>query len=107
MSADRGEGSFVPRDEVEAALAARRDLGSDYEPEIANALAERIEQRLEARLRERLPAERERNHELVLAIVSLVVAIPLLGIAGGTVGLAGVVAVCAAIVLVNAVFARR
>jgi hypothetical protein len=107
MSAERSGGPLVPRDEVEAALAARRDLGSDYEREIADALAERIEQRLEARLRERVPARRNRNPELALAIVSLAVAIPLLGVAGGTAGLAGVIAVCIAIVLVNVVFARR
>ena len=101
---ERGE--LVPRDEFEAALAARRDLGPDYERELADALAERIEQRLEARLRERLPAKRERDKELALAIVSMVLAIPLLGVAGGTAGLPGVVAVCAAIVLVN-VLARR
>ncbi len=106
MAREERRGELVPRDELEAALAARRDLGPDYERELADALAERIEQRVEARLRERLPAKRERDKELALAVVSMVLAIPLLGIAGGTAGLPGVVAVCAAIVLVN-VLARR
>jgi predicted Zn-dependent protease len=98
--------SLVRRDEVEAALAARRELGPDYERELADALAERIEQHLDERLLAREPARRERDKELALAIVSLLVAIPALAIAGGTAGLAGIVAVALAIVLVNVAFSR-
>jgi hypothetical protein len=39
----------VRREEVESALAARHELGRDYEREIADSLVERIEQRLEER----------------------------------------------------------
>ena len=89
---------LVPRDEAHAALAARRELGPDYEEE----LAERFAARIESRLRERehmLPAKR--TDSPAVAIVSLLVAIPLIAIAGSTVGLAGVIVVCAALVLVN------
>ena len=101
-------GSLVPRDELHAALEARRELGPAYEREVLEAFAEQLERRLESRLRHErpVPARRERDKELALAIVSLLVAVPLIAIAGGTVGLAGVLAVCAAIVLVNVAFAR-
>ena len=86
---------LVPRDEAQAALAARRELGPEYEDELAARFAERIE----ASLRERSPAKR--NESPAVVIVSLLVAIPLIAIAGSTVGLAGVIVVCAALVLVN------
>ncbi len=94
-------GPLVPRDELHAALEARRELGPEYERELVEAFAEKLEHRLDARLGKRQPVKRQRDHELALAIVSLGVAIPLIAIAGGTAGLAGVLAVCAAIVLVN------
>jgi len=87
---------LVPRDEARAALEARRELGPDYEDE----LVERFAERLEARIRERAPA-RTNQQSTAIAIVSLLAAIPLIAIAGGTVGLAGVIAVCTALVLVN------
>jgi len=101
-------GPLVRRDELHAALEARRELGPAYEREVLDAFAEQLERRLDARLRQQrpAPARRERDKELALAIVSLLVAVPLIAIAGGTVGLAGVLAVCAAIVLVNVAFAR-
>ena len=56
------------------------------------------------RLRERLPARREKDKELALAIISLGVSIPLIAIAGSAGGLPAVVAVCCALVLVNYLF---
>ena len=90
----------MPRDEAQAALEARRALGPDYEDELVERFAERVE----ARLRERTPAKTEQSPAVV--IVSLLVAIPLIAIAGSTVELPGVIAVCVALVLVNWV-ARR
>jgi hypothetical protein len=87
---------LVPRDEVRATLEARRELGPDYEDELVERFAERVE----ARLRERSPAKTNEQSAAVV-IVSLLASIPLIAIAGGTVGLAGVIAVCAALVLVN------
>jgi hypothetical protein len=87
---------LVPRDEARAALEARRELGPDYEDEVVERFAERVE----ARLRERAPAMTNQQSPAIV-IVSLLAAIPLIAIAGGTVGLAGVIAVCAALVLVN------
>jgi hypothetical protein len=88
---------LVPRDEARAALEARRELGPDYEDELVERFAERIERRLG----DRLPATRPADQSTAIVIVSLIAAIPLLGIAAGTVGLSGVIAVCAALVLLN------
>jgi hypothetical protein len=87
---------LVPRDEAHAALEARRELGPDYEDELVERFAERIEERL----RDRAPAKTS-EQSTAIVIVSLLAAIPLIAIAGGTVGLAGVIAVCTALVLVN------
>ena len=101
-------GPLVPREELHAALEAHRELGPAYERDVVDAFAEQLERRLDARIRKQrpMPARRERDKELALAIVSLVVSIPLIAIAGATVGLIGVLAVCVAIVLVNVAFAR-
>ncbi len=91
---------LVPRDEAQAALEARRELGAGYEEE----LAERFAQRIEAKLKERSPARRPDTTGI--AIVSMVVAIPMLAVAGNFAGVGGVFLVCAALVLIN-YFARR
>ena len=106
MATHESRGPLIPKDEVHAALEARRELGPEFEPELVDAFVERIERRLDERLGDRHPVPRDRNHETAIAIVSLGVAIPLIAIAGGTTGLPGVVAVCVALVLVNAL-ARR
>jgi hypothetical protein len=97
----------VPKEELRAAIEARRELGADLEPQVVDAFLERIERRLDERVRDRMPAKQRSEHELALAIVSLGVSIPLIAIAGGTAGLAGVIAVCLALVLLNYFFRRR
>ena len=106
MSASERREPLVSREEAEAALAARRELGREFEPQLVDAFADRIERRVEERLRDRLPATRDRGHELAVTVLSIIFAIPMLGIAGATAGLAGIVAVCAALVAIN-VLARR
>jgi hypothetical protein len=97
-------GAIVPREELEAAVRARRELGPEYEDAVVESLVEKIEQQLAERERAREPAEL--RHPQV-ALASLGMAIPLLAIAGLTAGLAGVIAVCVAIVLVNLLAAWR
>jgi hypothetical protein len=105
MSYNRPVGEpLIPRDEVRASLEARRELGPEFDDELVEAFAKRIEQRLQGP--QRAPAVRSRDHETAIAIVSMGVAIPLIAIAGNFAGLAGIVAVCTALVLVN-VLARR
>ena len=55
----------VRREEVEAALEARRELGKGYEDEIVDALVEKIERRLDERLeRQRRPVLARPSHHL-------------------------------------------
>lgn len=90
------------RDELQAAIAARRELGAELEPQVIDGFVERIEKRIDERAQELSPRPQTR-----LALGSLVFAIPSLGIAGGIAGLPGIALVCLAIVLVNLIAARR
>jgi hypothetical protein len=86
---------LVRREEAQAALEARRELGVEYEDHVVDALVEKIEERL---------AERRSVSPVSMApiaIPSLALSIPLIAIAANYAGLAGVIVVCAAIVLVN------
>lgn len=80
------------RRDVEAALAARRDLGPDYDDQIAAGLAERVDELVAIRLADtraevserQLDREDERTsrrQRFVLGIISLGAGIPITGIA--------------------------
>jgi len=95
------------RDDLEATIAARREVGAELEPQLVDRFVERVEQEIERRASERaagLQPRRSREIPVAVPLGSLGIAIPLLGIAGGTAHLAGVIAVCIAIVLVNLVY---
>jgi hypothetical protein len=102
------------RRDVEAALAARRELGIEYEEAIAAGLLDRVNQLALMRASEiRREAERvdqmaeveksSRRQRFVLGIISLGVAIPITGISGEVVepSLLGVLVSWAGIVGVN------
>ena len=81
-------------EEIAAALAARRELGPEYEDAIAASMADRIEREIAARVDAgRIPTKRERReHEphsgdrsaTFLAAASLIAGIPITGIVAGT-----------------------
>jgi hypothetical protein len=96
--------------DVEAALAARSELGPAYEPAIVESLAERIETAIEARVDARMEQTRRHdklegqrlNQQMVIGIVSLGTGIPITGIAAGaTDGVVGIAVVWAGIAAVN------
>ena len=100
--------------DVEAALAARRDLGPDYDDQIAAGLAERIDDLVAIRLAEtrtavderredREEARSSRTQRFVLGIVSVGAGIPITAIAGSDThgGLMGLAVAWAGIVGVN------
>ncbi|MET9020137.1 hypothetical protein ABZV93_09165 [Actinopolymorpha sp. NPDC004070] len=98
----------VPRDEAEAALHARRELGADFEPAVVDSFVDRIDAAIEARVAQEVkragkpaPRRKDDGHALALAIVSLGVAIPLSGLAAHEAGVAGLVVAWLGIVLVN------
>ena len=102
----------VEREELAAAIGARRELDGDLEPYVLDAFLERIERRIDARVADAVTRSRRsstiaRAASLPLAIVSLIFAIPLTAIAGDTAGFEGLLVVWIGIVLVNVVFARR
>ena len=99
------------REELEAALAARRELGSEHEPELIEAFLERIERQLAGRGRPPAPAKREPDWSLFgLIVISMGVGVPLTEKAvllGGGLGLIAVLGIWTAIVALNAVYSQR
>lgn len=91
--------------EIASALAARRELGPDYEEAIASALAEKMAKEINARVNAELvsqgvapaqasPSRPRREHHVggvggagsanVVPIASLIAGIPIMGIVAGT-----------------------
>jgi len=98
---------IVPRDEVRATLAARKELGEDLEPALVDAFVERIEGRLAQRTRESEQAlKRKRDHQRDMVLGAMALSIPFFAIAAIFTGLAGVIVVCSALVLIAVVSAR-
>jgi VIT1/CCC1 family predicted Fe2+/Mn2+ transporter len=101
------------REELEAAVAARRELGDELEPHVIDSFVGRIERRIDQRIDERLGPHlakrqsRSDDKQFVMALVSLGVAIPLTAIAISNGGLVALAIVWVGIVLVNLAFARR
>ena len=96
------------REELDAHVAARRELGPEYEPELVDSFLERVEGKLDQRNRGKA-ARRDRPHTTITPLVlgSLALSIPLIAVAGAQAGAFGVGLVCVAIVLVNLFVARR
>jgi hypothetical protein len=96
--------SELPREELAAAVEARREVGQELEPHVIEGFLERVGKAIDERVDERLaktaPGEGGRG-QIGLAVVSLLFAIPLTGIGAGTTGLAGLLVVWVGIVLVN------
>lgn len=107
--------SYESQREAAAAINARRELGLEYEEQIAAGLAERVEYavwqqrqnddgRTKIELAKIEDAKLERGQRLALTIVSLGVGIPITAIAGRESGLAGIWIVWVGIVVVNLIF---
>jgi hypothetical protein len=100
-------GEIVRRDELEAALEARKELGADMEPALLDSFVERIEQRLRERNEEsERSLKRKRDHQKEMVLGAMGISIPLLGIAAVFTGLAGVIVVCAALAVIAVAFSR-
>jgi hypothetical protein len=97
----------IVKEELQAAIGARAELGAELEPEVIDGFVERIEKRLGERSRENEQAlQRKRDFQKEMVLGSLGIAIPLLAIAAIFTGLAGVLAVCAALAVIAIVTAR-
>jgi hypothetical protein len=98
---------LVQRDELEAAIAARRELGEDLEPAVIDAFVERIEKRLgERKAAGEQALKKRRDHQRELILGSMAISIPLFALAAVFTGLAGILAVCAVLAVIAVVTAR-
>ena len=89
------------REELRAAIDARRELGTEMEPAEIDAFVARIEQRLADRSQDDERAlKRRRDHQKEMVLGGMAISIPLLAIAAVFTGLPGVVAVCVALVAI-------
>jgi hypothetical protein len=91
----------VGKEELQAAIEARRELGAEMEPAVIDAFVERIERRLAERGGESEQSlKRRRDHQKEMVLGAMGVSIPLFAIAAVFTGLAGVLAVCAVLAVV-------
>ncbi|MFI6290778.1 hypothetical protein ACIBEJ_04295 [Nonomuraea sp. NPDC050790] len=102
------------RDELQATLDARRDLGPEYEQALVESFVERLDATIAARVRAELDAHGARpgkQHKsntstmVPIALGSLGLSIPLTAIAGSAAGPAGLGMVWLMIIVVNIVAA--
>jgi len=97
----------VRRDELQAAIEARKELGTELEPALIDSFVERIEARLSERREEsERSLKRKRDHQKEMVLGAMGISIPLLAIAAIFTGLAGVIVVCAALAVIAVVSAR-
>ena len=100
---------MVEREELHAAIEARKELGPELEPQVIDSFVERIERRLTESKAAR-PARREERRDgssFVLAIVSLGCAIPITAIAATHGGIVAMIVVWAGIVLLNLAYGLK
>ncbi|MFI7446168.1 hypothetical protein ACIBQX_01600 [Nonomuraea sp. NPDC049714] len=96
------------REDLQATLDARRDLGPEYEPALVDSLVERLDATIAARVDAELhlrgvrsPKQRASGSAMIpIALGSMGIGIPLTAIAS-SVGLVGLLAAWMAIVVIN------
>ena len=96
---------LVPKEELHAAIEARRELGSDLEPELVESFVARIEERLAKRPSTSV-SRKGREGSFVLALVSFGAGIPLTAIALNLGGFGALLVIWLGIVLVNLGYQR-
>ena len=98
---------IVPRDELHAAIEARKEVGEDMEPALIDAFVERIERQLEQRSGQSEQAlKRKRDHQKEMVLGAMAISVPLFAMAAIFVGLAGIIVVCGALAVIAIVSTR-
>jgi hypothetical protein len=98
----------VVRDELEAAIEARKEMGAEMEPAVIDAFVDRIEKRLVDRgVQNEQALMRKRDHQKEMVLGSMGISVPLFAIAAIFTGLPGVLAVLVALVLIAVVSAAQ
>ena len=103
----------VGREEVEALLEVRRELGPSYDAALVDsfadrmerAIAERVDAQLAERRHQRQQVDSRDSKQLALGIVSLGCGIPITAIAGATTDLPGIIVAWSDIAVVNVAYA--
>jgi hypothetical protein len=91
----------VSKEELEAAIEARKELGAEMEPALVDSFVERIERRLAERGGESERAlKQRRDHQRDMVLGAMGISVPLFVVAAIFTGLAGVIAVCAMLAVV-------
>ena len=97
----------VPRDELQAAIEARKELGEDMEPALIDAFVERIERRLEQhRPQSEKALARKREHQKEMVMGAMAISVPLFVVGAIFVGFAGILVVCAVLAVIAVVSTR-
>ena len=97
----------VVREELDAAIQARRELGEEMEPAVLDAFVARIERRLADRAEaDERALKHRRDHQTEMVLGSMAISIPLFALAAVFTGLPGVIAVCVALVAIAIITAR-
>jgi Flp pilus assembly protein TadB len=98
---------LVPKDELRATIAARKELGEDLEPALIDSFVERIEQRLAERGgQSEKSLQRKREHQKEMVLGAMGISVPLFALAAIFAGIAGVIVVCATLVVIAVASAR-
>jgi hypothetical protein len=101
------------RNDLQAAVAARRDLGADYEPEVIDAFMEKLDARIAARVDQEVaartaqlpaapqPPRKGDNAATWVALASLTFGVPMTAIAAEQSGIIGTMVTWAGIATIN------
>lgn len=96
------------REELDALLSARQELGTEYNEELTDMLIERLDAVIDNRVEARLQNVKTKSPSPAVPICSLVFAIPATGIVlEGGAGVLGVGLVWAAIAAINVVYSGK
>jgi hypothetical protein len=95
------------RQELDATVEARRELGPSHDRELVEGFLERIDKELDRRIDERIAHGRPQRTSAVVNPANLGIAVPLVILAGVFGGAVGVVAVCVALVFIFGIAMRR
>ncbi|GIH48386.1 hypothetical protein SAMN05421833_111185 [Microbispora rosea] len=103
------------REDLRAVMAARRDLGPDYEDALVDSFLDKLDVEIAARVRNEVAAHlarqppgnqpKQKDSAVGIAIGSLALGIPLTGIAVGNAHLPGLLLAWGGIVAVNLAYA--
>ena len=101
---ERADGT---REDLDAILSARQELGAEYNEELTDMLMERLDGVIDRRVEARLQDIPQGSLSPAVPICSFIFAIPATAIVASLTGFVGVAFVWAAVVLVNILYSGK